>query len=52
MEITITPEEMKALEADYIEKTGVPGILLMEQAAQGLVRALREMLPGGREWEM
>ncbi len=47
MEITITPEEMKALEADYIEKTGVPGILLMEQAAQGLVRALREMLPGG-----
>lgn len=40
MDITITPKEMKALETDYMLKTGMPGALLMEHAAQGIAAAL------------
>ncbi len=49
MDITITPEEMKALETDYMQQTGVPGALLMEHAAQGVAAALgRHAAPSGR----
>lgn len=41
MDWTITPVEMKALEAAYMAETGVPGALLMEHAAQGVCAALR-----------
>lgn len=48
MDVTITPDEMKALEAAYMDETGVPGALLMEHAAQGVVDALRRRVPGGK----
>ena len=38
---TITPCEMKALETQWMQENGVPGILLMENAAHGVVKALR-----------
>ena len=37
---TITPAEMKALETRFMQETGVPGILLMEHAAQGVCAAV------------
>lgn len=40
MQITITPAQMKALEAQYMQETGVPGALLMEHAAQGVLAAM------------
>lgn len=45
---TITPDEMKALEARYMADSRVPGALLMEHAAQGVVAALTRRAPGGR----
>ncbi|MBQ2953979.1 MAG: NAD(P)H-hydrate dehydratase [Clostridia bacterium] len=40
MMMTITPAEMKALETRFMEETGMPGILLMEHAAMGVVEAI------------
>ena len=48
MDVTITPAEMKALEQDFMDEYGVPGALLMEHAAQGVVEALARRVPGGR----
>ena len=48
MDVTITPGEMKLLEQDYMEASGVPGALLMEHAAQGVFDALSRRIPGGR----
>ena len=43
---TITPSEMKTLEAAWMRDTGVPGCLLMAEAARGLTDALGRALPG------
>lgn len=40
MKLTITPADMKALETRYMEENDVPGSLLMERAAQGVVDAI------------
>ena len=48
MHQTILPDEMKKLEQTYMARFAVPGALLMEHAAQGIVQALRERCPGGR----
>ncbi|MBP3453909.1 MAG: NAD(P)H-hydrate dehydratase [Clostridia bacterium] len=48
MQITITPNEMKALEQAYMKESGVPGALLMEHAAQAVCAALERRIPGGR----
>ena len=48
MNVTITPAEMKALERDYMDAFDVPGALLMEHAAQGIVSVLARLIPGGR----
>lgn len=38
--LSIKPAEMKALETRFMEENGVPGALLMEHAAQGVVDAI------------
>ena len=38
--MTITPADMKALETQFMAETGVPGALLMEHAAMGVVDAI------------
>lgn len=43
--LTITPDDMKALETLFMAETGVPGILLMEHAARGVADALRRHAP-------
>lgn len=48
MQITITPDEMKALEQSYMKEYAVPGALLMEHAAQAICAALMRCIPGGR----
>lgn len=48
MQITITPEEMKKLERNYMQENAVPGALLMEHAAQGVCGAIARRFPGGR----
>ena len=40
MKMTITPTDMKALESHFMEENHVPGALLMEHAAQGVVEAI------------
>ena len=40
MKMTITPADMKALETRFMEENQVPGALLMEHAAQGVVDAI------------
>ena len=40
MKMTITPADMKALENRFMEENHVPGALLMEHAAQGVVDAI------------
>lgn len=47
MHTTITPQAMQALEQDYMQRTGVPGALLMEHAAQGICGALQRRIPEG-----
>ena len=42
---TLLPEEMKALESDYMKATGVPSILLMEKAAQAVADAVARHAP-------
>ncbi len=39
-----TAEEMRRLDAAAIEEAGIPALLLMENAAVGILRAIREML--------
>ena len=34
---TLTPAQMKVLEADFMAQTGVPGSVLMEMAALAVV---------------
>ncbi|MBQ8556598.1 MAG: NAD(P)H-hydrate dehydratase [Clostridia bacterium] len=38
--ITITPAQMKELETRFMTENGIPGTLLMEHAAQGVVSAI------------
>ncbi len=45
MHDTITPAQMKELETRFMQETGVPGILLMEHAARGVVEALGRHVP-------
>ena len=40
MKMTITPADMKALESRFMEENHVPGALLMEHAALGVVDAI------------
>lgn len=47
MDITITPEAMKTLEADFMNAFNVPAALLMEHAAQGVVDAVEKYAPVG-----
>lgn len=43
----IFPQEMKSLEAGYMEETHIPSALLMEHAAQGVLKAIcRHTVPG------
>lgn len=44
---TITPAQMKALEEDFMTRTGVPGALLMEMAAQAVCQAVTAYAPAG-----
>ena len=37
---TITPATMRQLETDYMREKGIPGILLMEQAAAAVANAI------------
>lgn len=45
---TISPDKMKQLENSYMKCSGVPGILLMEQAARAVCDALRQYSPSGK----
>ncbi|MCL2544793.1 MAG: NAD(P)H-hydrate dehydratase [Clostridia bacterium] len=42
---TITPKQMMSLESEVVAGIGLPSILLMEHAAQAVVRAMRRMAP-------
>ena len=48
MEISITPAQMRALEEQYMKETGMPGALLMEHAAQGIIAAISRSTKGQR----
>ena len=43
----ITPETMRATETAFMQRTGTPGLLLMERAAQAVCDALLEMTDAG-----
>ena len=44
---TILPSEMKALETRFMQRRGIPSLLLMERAAAGVVEAVaRRAVPG------
>ena len=45
MQITLTPQEMQALERSWMQRSAVPGILLMEHAAQGVTAAITRHCP-------
>ena len=49
MRITILPNAMKALEGIYMKNEGIPSILLMEQAAHGILDAIRHFASPGDE---
>ena len=44
---TLTPAQMKALEADFMAQTGVPGSVLMELAAHAVMEAVTRHAPSG-----
>ena len=44
---TISPQDMQEMERAFMEGTGYPSILLMEHAAQAVVRCLERYAPGG-----
>lgn len=43
----ITPERMQTMERDFMRRTGTPGIVLMERAAQAIADALALLTDGG-----
>lgn len=45
MRRTISPADMKQLETEFMRRICVPGALLMEHAAMGVVQALQRRLP-------
>jgi hydroxyethylthiazole kinase-like uncharacterized protein yjeF len=45
MQYILTPEQMRALDARLINEAGIPGIVLMEHAAAGVVQSVLELLP-------
>ena len=45
MQYILTPEQMRALDTRLIEELGIPGVVLMEHAAAGVVQAVLELLP-------
>ncbi|MEL7602936.1 MAG: NAD(P)H-hydrate dehydratase [Bacillota bacterium] len=45
MQYILTPEQMRALDARLINAAGIPGVVLMEHAASGVVQAVLEQLP-------
>ena len=47
MQYILTPEQMRALDSQLIQEQGIPGIVLMENAAAGVVETIREQLPPG-----
>ena len=42
---TISPQDMQEMERAFLDGTGYPSLLLMEHAAQEIVRALSELAP-------
>ena len=46
---TISPQDMREMERAFLDGTGFPSLLLMEHAAQELVRALSELAPAEDE---
>lgn len=48
MQFIVTPAQMQVLDAHVIERQGIPGVVLMEHAAMGVVEAVQALLkPGG-----
>ncbi len=45
MQYILSPEQMRALDARLINEAGIPGVVLMEHAAAGVVQAVLELLP-------
>lgn len=45
MQYVLTPKQMQALDAHMIEAQGIPGLVLMEHAAAGVVEAALRLLP-------
>ncbi len=48
MALTITPAQMRETEQRFMQERGIPGLLLMEHAAQGVAEALADMAPRGK----
>ena len=44
---TISPQDMREMEKAFLDGTGYPSILLMEHAAQAVVRELAKLVPAG-----
>ena len=44
---TISPQDMQEMERAFLEGTGYPSLLLMEHAAQAVVRELAQLIPAG-----
>lgn len=49
MKYLVTASEMKQYDANTIEKTGIPGMVLMERAALVALHVIEEQFPEGRE---
>jgi NAD(P)H-hydrate epimerase len=47
MEPLLDVEQLRATDAWAIEQLGIPGVVLMERAGEGLARAVAEVAPGG-----
>ena len=45
MDVSITPEQMRQLEKQWLSETCVPSIVLMEEAARGIVHRLLTLCP-------
>ena len=44
---TISPQDMQEMERAFMDGTGYPSLLLMEHAAQAVVRELNALVPAG-----
>ena len=44
---TISPQDMQEMERAFLDGTGYPSMLLMEHAAQAVVRELAGLVPAG-----